>query len=71
MTAYPDPTYFLNITRTQQSGYSQHSRASSLSNSHPIPDGRYSTHNLILIWNKSLIEIFEIITQFGPDTNVG
>lgn len=60
-----------SLARTQQSGYSQHSRASSLSNSHPIPDGRYSTHNLILIWNKSLIEIFEIITQFGPDTNVG
>jgi hypothetical protein len=48
-----------SLARTQQSGYSQHSRASSLSNSHPIPDGRYSTHNLILIWNKSLIEIFE------------
>jgi len=45
-----------SLARTQQSGYSQHSRASSLSNSHPIPDGRYSTHNLILIWNKSLIE---------------
>lgn len=57
-----------SLARTQQSGYSQHSRASSLSNSHPIPDGRYNTHNLILIWNKSLIEIFEIIKQFGPDS---